>query len=50
MKAFEDVKSAKKVIAASIERYLEKNPDVKFMKDAKETVEGIKKAISDATK
>ena len=34
VKAFEDVKSAKKVIADSIERYLVANPDVKMAKDA----------------
>ncbi|MBR0488455.1 inorganic diphosphatase [Candidatus Saccharibacteria bacterium] len=34
VKGFEDVKSAKKVIADSIERFLVANPDVKMQKDA----------------
>ena len=61
VKAFEDVKSAKKVIAASIERYLEAHPELKMAKDAKklaadakskisETVEKAKKAVEDMTK
>ena len=61
VKAFEDVKSAKKVIADSIERYLAAHPEVRMAKDAtkfahdakdkiSETVEKAKKAIEDATK
>ena len=61
VKAFEDVKSAKKVIADSIERYLVTHPEVKMAKDAakfaqdakdkiSETVEKAKKAIEDVTK
>ena len=61
VKAFEDVKSAKKIIKASIERYLEAHPEVKMAKEAKkiasgakskitETAEKVKKAIEDATK
>lgn len=58
VKAFEDVKSAKKIIAASIARYEEAHPEVKLAKDAKqfaadakdklsETVEKAKKTISE---
>ena len=60
VKAFEDVKSAKKVIAASIERYLDAHPELKVAQGAKkiasdakdkivETVEKAKKAIEEAT-
>lgn len=58
VKAFEDLKSAKKVIADSIERYLVAHPELKMKNDAKkfasdaknafgETVEKAKKAISE---
>ncbi len=56
VKSFEDVKAAKKVIAASVKRYLEQHPELqfkqgveKFANDTKaawdETAEKIKKAI-----
>lgn len=58
VKAFEDVKSAKKVIADSIARYEELHPEVAFAKGAKKlasdisnaingTVEEVKKAVSE---
>ena len=51
VKAFEDAKSAKKVIAASIERYLDKHPELKVkntIKDTiKDTVEKAKKTIEE---
>jgi inorganic pyrophosphatase len=46
VKAFEDVKSAQKVIAASIERYLEAHPEVRVAKGAKEIASEAKDAIS----
>ena len=46
VKAFEDVESAKKVIAASIERYLEAHPEVKMTKGAKQLASDAKDAIS----
>ena len=46
VKAFEDVKSAKKVIAASIERYLEAHPEVRVAKSAKEIASEAKDAIT----
>ena len=46
VKAFEDVKSAQKVIAASIERYLEAHPEVRVAKSAKEIASEAKDAIS----
>lgn len=46
VKAFEDVKSAQKVIAASIERYLEAHPEVRVTKGAKEIASEAKDAIS----
>ncbi|MBR3176185.1 inorganic diphosphatase [Candidatus Saccharibacteria bacterium] len=61
VKAFEDLKSAKKVIEASIKRYVEAHPELKVKKniesavnDAKDaisdTIEGVKKAVKNATK
>lgn len=61
VKAFESLDSAKKVIAASIERYLETHPELKVKKgletaasEAKnaiaETIDEAKKALKDATK
>ena len=50
VKAFEDVKSAKKVIKASIERYMDIHPELKLEKGVKDAVKEIKKAIDDATK
>lgn len=58
VKAFEDAKSAKKVIADSIDRYLEAHPELKMKKDAakfasaakekiNETVEKAKKALEE---
>lgn len=46
VKAFEDVKSAQKVIAASIERYLEAHPEVRAAKEAKKLASDAKDAIS----
>lgn len=46
VKAFEDVESAKKVIAASIERYLEAHPEVRAAKGAKQLASDAKDAIS----
>ena len=49
VKAFEDAKSAKKVIKASIERYLDAHPELKLKKGAesavKNVVESAKKAL-----
>lgn len=50
VKAFEDVKSAKKVIADSIERYLEAHPELKLSKDAKRFADEAKDKISDTVK
>ena len=48
VKAFEDVKSAKKVIADSIERYLVAHPEVRFMKNAEKFANDTKDAIAGA--
>ena len=49
VKAFEDVKSAKKIIKASIERYLDAHPELRLKKGAesavKNVVESAKKAL-----
>lgn len=49
VKAFEDAKSAKKVIKASIERYLDAHPELRLKKGAesavKNVVESAKKAL-----
>ena len=61
VKAFEDIKSAKKVIKDSIERYIDKHPELKVKKgleevkkEAKdavaETIDAAKKAIKKASK
>ena len=50
VKAFEDVKSAKAVIKASIERYIDKHPELKIKKGVENVVDAAKKAIEDATK
>lgn len=61
VKAFEDEKSAKKIIKASIERYLKAHPEAKIKKDVEgaveqaknavsETIDAAKKAIKEATK
>lgn len=61
VKAFEDIKSAKKVIKDSIERYIDKHPELKVKKgleevkkEAKdavaETIDVAKKAIKKASK
>ena len=47
VKAFEDAKSAKKVIADSIDRYLVAHPEVKAKNAIKDTVEKAKKAIEE---
>lgn len=47
VKAFEDVKSAKKVIADSIERYLEAHPEAKLKKNVEGAMEQAKTAVSD---
>ena len=48
VKGFEDVKSAKKIIAASVERYLEAHPELRIKKGVEDTVEAVKKAIKEA--
>ncbi|MBQ9171661.1 inorganic diphosphatase [Candidatus Saccharibacteria bacterium] len=48
VKGFEDVESAKKVIAASIERYEDAHPELKVKKSVKGAVEEAKEALSDA--
>lgn len=48
VKAFEDAKSAKKVIAASIKRYQESHPELKIKQGAKKAANTAKEAISDA--
>lgn len=49
VKSFEDIKSAKKVIKASIERYLDAHPELRLKKGAesavKNVVESAKKAL-----
>lgn len=61
VKAFEDVKSAKEVVKASIERYEEAHPEVRLVKNVdkavkqvkgavSETIDAAKKAIEEATK
>lgn len=50
VKAFEDVKSAKKVIAASIRRFLDAHPDVEFANNAKKFASDAKDAIEDTVK
>lgn len=47
VKEFADVKTAKKVIATSIERYIEAHPDLKAKREFKETAEGAKSAIKE---
>lgn len=47
VKAFEDVKSAKKVIADSIERYLKAHPEAKLKKNVEGAMEQAKTAVSD---
>jgi len=47
VKAFEDVKSAKKIIADSIERYLEAHPEAKLKKNVEGAMEQAKTAVSD---
>ncbi len=46
VKAFEGVESAKKVIAASIERYLEAHPEARVAKGAKQLASDAKETIS----
>ena len=46
VKGFEDIKEAKKVIEAAIERYAEAHPELKIRNDIKDTVEKAKKAIN----
>ena len=48
VKGFEDVESAKKVIAASIERYEDAHPELKVKKSVKGALEEAKEALSDA--
>ena len=48
VKGFEDVESAKKVIAASIERYEDAHPELKVKKSVKGAVEEAKEALNDA--
>lgn len=46
VKAFEGIESAKKIIAASIERYVGAHPELKLKKGIKNAVEDAKDAIS----
>ena len=48
VKGFEDIKSAKKVIADAIARYEEAHPEVALAKGAKQFAEDAKNAINDA--
>ena len=48
VKGFEDVESAKKVIAAAIERYEDAHPELKVKKSVKGAVEEAKEALNDA--
>ena len=48
VKSFEGLATAKKVIAASIDRYLEAHPDVKFQKDATKFAEDVTKKVKKA--
>ena len=45
---FEGLATAKKVIKASIERYLEAHPDLKFQKDATKFAEDITNKVKKA--
>ncbi len=46
VKAFEGIESARKIIAASIERYADAHPEIKLKKGIKNAVEDAKDAIS----
>ena len=48
VKAFEDIDSAKKVIKASIERYLDAHPEAKVKKGVENAMEQAKGVVSDA--
>ncbi len=50
VKAFEGLDSAKKVIAASIERYLEKHPELKVKKGMEEVADQAKEAVKETVK
>ena len=50
VKGFEDVKSAKKVIEASIARYEEAHPEVALARGAKEFADNVSDAINDTVK
>lgn len=50
VKAFEDAKSAKKVIKASIERYLDAHPELKLKKGAESTVKNVVESAKKALK
>ncbi|MBR3253716.1 inorganic diphosphatase [Candidatus Saccharibacteria bacterium] len=50
VKGFEDVKSAKKVIAASVRRFLDAHPDVEFANNAKQFASDAKDAIEETVK
>ena len=47
VKAFEDIKSAKKVIADAIKRYEELHSELVMKKGVESVVEGIKKTMSE---
>ena len=47
VKAFEDIKSAKKVIAASIKRYEDLHPELVMKKGVESVVNEIKKSMSE---
>ena len=50
VKEFADVETAKKVIADSIERYIEAHPELKAARELKETAEDAKAAIKNLAK
>lgn len=50
VKEFADVKTAKKVIAESIERYIEAHPELKAKKEIKAGVSSAKKAVEEGVK
>ena len=49
VKAFKDLDEAKKVIAASVDRYLEQHPELKVKQSIEEAINKTKQAIEEAT-